>query len=99
MQPSEVEKMETVTITLKNAPALYLEADTITPDAFAGKKAAQIADLAVYEGNAAKKLGDYFTIAGDAGATAADTKIVVRGDVSKVKYLGFKMSGGEMVIE
>ena len=37
--------------------------------------------------------------AGNAGATAADTKIVVKGDVKKVKYLGFKMSAGEMVIE
>ena len=37
--------METVTITLKNAPALYLEADTISPDAFAGKTAAKIAEL------------------------------------------------------
>jgi len=91
--------METVTITMKNAPKLYLEADTISPDAFAGSKAAQIADLPVFEGNIPKKLGEYFTISGDAGATAADTKVVVRGDVSRVKYLGFKMTGGEMVVE
>jgi formylmethanofuran dehydrogenase subunit C len=99
MQPSEVEKMETVTITLKNAPALYLEADTVSPDGFAGKTAAQIAELHVHEGNTTRKLGDYFTVAGDAGATAADTKVVVKGDVKKVKFLGFKMTAGEMVIE
>ena len=91
--------METVTITLKNAPALYLEVDNVSPDAFAGKTAAQIADLHIYEGNETKKLGDVFTISGDAGATAADTKIVVKGDTKKVKYLGFKMTAGEMVIE
>jgi hypothetical protein len=50
-----VEKMETVTITLKNAPALYLEADTVSPDGFAGKTAAQIAELHVHEGNTTKK--------------------------------------------
>jgi formylmethanofuran dehydrogenase subunit C len=99
MQPSEVEKMETVTITMKNAPALYLEADNVSPDAFAGLTAAKIAELHVHEGNVTKKLGDYFTVSGDAGATAADTKVVVRGDVKKVKYLGFKMTAGEMVIE
>ena len=29
--------METVTITMKNPPALFLEADNVSPDAFAGK--------------------------------------------------------------
>jgi len=91
--------METVTITMKNAPALYLEADTISPDAFAGKSAAQIADLPVFEGNVPSTLGKYFAISGNAGATAADTKIVVKGDVKRVKYLGFKMTAGELVIE
>ena len=91
--------METVTITLKNAPALYLEADTISPDAFAGKTAAKIAELPVFEGNVPSTLGKYFEVSGSAGATAADTKIIVRGDVKKVKYFGFKMSAGELVIE
>ena len=91
--------METVTITMKNLPALYLEADTVSPDTFAGKTATQIAELPVYEGNVASTLGKYFEVSGNAGATAADTKIVVKGDVTKVKYLGFKTSAGEMVIE
>jgi formylmethanofuran dehydrogenase subunit C len=91
--------METVTITMKNAPVLYLEADTISPDAFAGKNATQIAELPVFEGNSPSTLGKYFEIGGSAGATAAETKIVVRGDVKKVKYIGFKMTAGEIVIE
>ena len=91
--------METVTITMKNVPALYLEADNVSPDAFAGKTAAQIAELSVHEGNTTTTLGKYFEVVGNAGATAADTKIIVKGDVKKVKYLGFKMSDGELVIE
>jgi len=91
--------METVTITMKNVPALYLEADNISPDAFAGKTAAQIAELSVHEGNTTSTLGNYFEVIGNAGATAAETKIVVKGDVKKVKYLGFKMTAGELVIE
>ncbi|MCK9579127.1 MAG: formylmethanofuran dehydrogenase subunit C [Methanoregula sp.] len=91
--------METVTITMKNAPTLYLEADNISPDAFAGKTAAQIAELSVHEGNTTSALGKYFDVSGGAGATAAETKIIVKGDVKKVKYLGFKMSAGELVIE
>jgi formylmethanofuran dehydrogenase subunit C len=91
--------METVTITMKNPPALYLEADTVTPDYFAGKTASQIAELHVHEGNTSRKLGDYFEISGNAGPVAADTKIVVKGDVKKVKYIGMKMSAGELVVE
>jgi formylmethanofuran dehydrogenase subunit C len=49
--------METVTITMKNPPALYLEADNVTPDVFAGKTAAQIAELHVHEGNTTSTLG------------------------------------------
>jgi len=84
---------------MKNPPALYLEADTISPDWFAGKTAAQIAELPVYEGNTPGKLGDYFEITGNAGPTATDTKIVVKGDVKKIKYLGMKMSAGELLVE
>ncbi|MCX6681367.1 MAG: formylmethanofuran dehydrogenase subunit C [Methanoregula sp.] len=91
--------METVTITMKNQPALYLEADNVAPDKFAGKTAPQIAELHVYEGNTTSTLGKYFEVAGNAGATAADTRIVVKGDVKKVKYLGMKMSAGELVVE
>ena len=91
--------METVTITMKNPPALYLEADNVSPDAFAGKTAAQIGDLHVYEGNETWTLGKYFEVSGNAGANAAETNIIVKGDVKKVKYLGFKMSAGELVVE
>ena len=59
--------METVTITMKNLPTLFLEADTITPDAFAGKTAAEIAKLPVFEGNQEFTLGKYFEVAGDSG--------------------------------
>ena len=91
--------METVTITMKNPPGLYLEAEVISPNKFAGKSAAQIANLPVFEGNTTGKLGDYFTVSGHSGATAADTRIIVKGDVKKVKYIGFKMNAGEVVVQ
>lgn len=91
--------METVTLTIKDQPGLYLEADTITPDAFAGKKAEEIAGLPVYIGRDEHKLGEFFEVSGKAGATAAETKIVVKGDLSRVKYIGMKMTGGEIVVD
>lgn len=95
----EVSGMKTVTITMKNIPELYLEGDMITPDQFAGKKKDEIAELRVYEGRETYKLGDYFDVSGDAGETAADTRILVTGDCSKVKYIGMNMTAGEVVVE
>jgi formylmethanofuran dehydrogenase subunit C len=79
-------------------PELYLESEHISPDVFAGKSAQQIGELHVHMGNKTYKLSDYFTIEGKGGATAADTKIVIAGDAGKVKYIGMKMTAGEIEI-
>ena len=84
---------------MKTQPHLYLEADNISPDVFAGKKVADIAALHTFEGREKTTLGKYFEVSGNGGTNAADTKIVVKGDVSRVKYIGMKMSAGEVVIE
>jgi formylmethanofuran dehydrogenase subunit C len=90
--------MNTVTLTVKKQPELYLECENVNPDAFAGKKADDIAKLGAYQGKEMSTVGDYFTITGEAGATAADTKIIVNGDCTKMKYLGAKMTAGEMIV-
>ena len=90
--------MNTVTLTVKKAPELFLECEHVNPDAFAGKTADQIAKLGVYQGKEISTLGEYFTIAGEAGATAAETKIVINGDCTKMKYIGAKMTAGEVVV-
>lgn len=99
MRPSEVMMMETVTLTPKAQPDLYIDAENITPDAFAGKTAAEIAAFHVHEGNQTGLLGTYFDVSGKAGATAAETKIVIKGDVLKVKYIGMRMTAGEILVE
>jgi formylmethanofuran dehydrogenase subunit C len=90
--------MNTVTLTIKKQPELYLELEKVNPDTFAGKKADEIAKLPVYQGKEILTLGDFFTVTGDAGATAADTKIVINGDCTKMKYIGAKMTAGEVVV-
>ena len=83
--------MNTVTITITRQPELFIEAECFTPDALAGKNAEQIAELPIYIGKTTEKVGDYFTVAGSAGPTAAETKLVVNGDLSRVKYIGARM--------
>lgn len=91
--------MKTVILTLTNPPELLLEGQNITPDNFAGKKAAEIAALDVWEGKQKSPLGKYFAVEGEGGATAAETKIILRGDCTRVKRIGQQMTAGEIVIE
>ena len=49
--------MNTVTLTPKAKPDLYLEVDNINPDRFAGKTNEEIAALHLYEGSTQHLLG------------------------------------------
>ena len=91
--------MSTVTLTAKGTHELYLEAYNVTPDAFAGKTADEIAALECHEGNRKGKLGEYFDIDGNGGDTAADTQIIVKGDCKKIKRIGQQMTAGEIIVE
>lgn len=82
---------------LKIAPEFPLEVDTITPDNFAGKSVDEIKTLVVYHGNEEKTIGDYFDVSGSSGEVN-DTKIILEGNLSNVKRIGEKMTGGEIVI-
>ena len=90
--------MDTVTMTVKDLPELYLECYSVTPDNFAGKSLAEIAELPAHEGKIVWKLGDFFAFEGKPGKTADETRIVVNGNVRKMKRWGQQMTGGEIVI-
>lgn len=91
--------MNTVQVTMIKDPKLYIEAENIVPDIFAGKTTEEIRELPIYEGNRTYKLGEYFEVTGKPGETAADTKIEVRGEsLGRVKWIGSRMTGGEVII-
>jgi formylmethanofuran dehydrogenase subunit C len=71
-----------------------VEAEAITPDHLAGKSPAAIAALPVQHGNAEAPLGEFFTVAGDAG----DGHIVIEGDCSRVKWIGAGMRSGRVEV-
>lgn len=91
--------MNTVTLIPKAKPELYLELEHVTPDAFAGKTIEEILGVPVYEGNTTHKLGAFFDAKGAPGKTAAETKILIKGDVTRHKYIGMRMTAGEIEIE
>jgi formylmethanofuran dehydrogenase subunit C len=81
------------TLTLKLQPEAPLEAETITPDHFQGKTAAEIAALPVMHGNEPAHLGDFFDIDGD-----GTSEIILNGDLSRVKNIAAKMRQGKVTI-
>ncbi len=89
--------MAEIKLKLKKEPNYPLEAEIITPDIFAGKSAADIKKLIVYHGNEERSLGEFFDVSGN-GSEVKDTKITIEGDLSNIKRIGEKMTGGEIII-
>jgi formylmethanofuran dehydrogenase subunit C len=88
-----------ITLTPKEQPEVPLEAENITPDAFAGKSVDEINALEIWHGNGQVPFSDFFEVEGESGATAADTKILINGDASQTKRIGQGMTAGEITVK
>jgi len=75
-----------------------VEAESISPDAFAGRSLGEISKLPVWKGNRQATLGDLFEVSGESAAEAEDISVHVHGDVSRVRRIGTQMSAGEIMI-
>ncbi|MHA1266554.1 MAG: formylmethanofuran dehydrogenase subunit C [Candidatus Helarchaeota archaeon] len=91
--------MATITLKLKKElPSVPLEAE-ISPDNFKGRKIDEIKAFPMMKGNKEVKLGDYFEVKGESAENPEDIKIIIEGNVDRVKYIGSKMTAGEIVIK
>jgi formylmethanofuran dehydrogenase subunit C len=87
---------------MKYVPNVPVEARDVKPDIFAGRGINEIKDIEVYEGNSIIKLSDLFDVQGPEMAPKEpnEIRIVIKGDgTSRIRMLGFKMNGGEIVVE
>jgi formylmethanofuran dehydrogenase subunit C len=91
--------MSEVLLRPKGSIGIMVEAEVINPDIFAGKTTREIEQLIIWQGAQQHPLSEFFDVEGSAGSTAADTKIIVEGDVPRVKHIGHGMKAGEIVIE
>jgi formylmethanofuran dehydrogenase subunit C len=80
-----------LTLTLKDAPTVPLEAECIAPDAVAALPLSEIAALPVWLGKRKLRLDDCFTIGGE-----PSDQIEVHGDCTKVKWIGKEMTRGHI---
>ncbi len=91
--------MAEIILTVKSKIDIKVEADVITPDTFAGKTNSEISSLLVWQGPKQYPLSDFFDVEGEAGKTAAETSIVVKGDACRVKHIGERMTAGSITVE
>jgi formylmethanofuran dehydrogenase subunit C len=89
--------MAEIKLKLKKQPDFPIEAESITPNNFAGKTTAEIKKLPLYHGKELVNIGSFFDVSGKSDELG-DTKIVIDGDLSKVKRIGEKMSEGEIIV-
>ncbi len=71
-------------------------AECISPDVFMGKSIDEVAKLKVYEGNKERTLGELFNFSYE---KEPEDKIMIIGDVSKVRKIGFNMRKGEIEVK
>src|SRR3972149_679970 len=90
--------MQTVTIKPKKEIRISTEAENISPDKFAGKTDKEIQSLEAWIGNQKTTIGELFSVKVEGSAPAADTKIVMEGDFSRVKRIGEGMTAGLIII-
>src|SRR5262245_2031606 len=82
-----------ITLTLKEQPAVPLEAEVVSPDVMAELTNDAIRALPVYLGKRQRRLDDCFAVEG-----AASDDLQVHGDTSKVKWIGRAMTCGRISV-
>jgi formylmethanofuran dehydrogenase subunit C len=88
-----------IILTPKEQPEVPLEIQSITPDSIAGKSIDEIKAMEIWHGNIQIPLSDFFKVEGESGTTAADTKIIIDGDVSQTKRIGQGMTAGQITVK
>jgi formylmethanofuran dehydrogenase subunit C len=82
-----------IVLSLKEPPTVPLEAEALSPDVMATLPHDRIQALPVYLGKRQRRLDDFFTIDG-----AASDEIEIRGDATRIKWIGKGMTRGRLTI-
>ena len=82
-----------ITLILKEPPAVPLEAESLSPDVTATLGHDALRALPVFLGKRTRRLDDFFEVEG-----AASEELTLRGDLSKVKWIGRGMTRGRITV-
>ena len=91
--------MKTITFDQKKTSSIALEFDELITDNIYSWTEEDFAEYKVPVGNSRFPITDYFdiTVEGEA-ESPAEVKMILNGDCDRVKYIGCKMSAGEVVV-
>lgn len=82
-----------LTLTLKQPPAVPLEAECLSPDVLAPLPHADVRALPVFHGKRRLRLDEFFEVEGHGSAD-----ITLHGDLGKVKWIGRGMTCGSLTV-
>lgn len=82
-----------IVLTLKEQPNVPLEAESISPDVMVTLTHDAIRSLPVYLGKRQRRIDDFFNVEGE-----ASDEVEIRGDATKVKWIGKGMTRGRITI-
>ena len=90
--------LKTITFDQLKTSSIALEFDELIPDEIYGWSEEDFAKYEVPIGNSRFPITDFFdiTVEGDAEGPN-DVKMILNGDLNRVKYIGCNMSGGEII--
>ena len=91
--------MKTITFDVKKRNQIALEMDDVIPDKIYSWEAEDFDKYAVPVGNSRFPITDFFDITVEGTADSpAEVKMIFNGDCGRVKYIGNKMSAGEIIV-
>ena len=91
--------MKTITFNVKKRSPIALEFDEVIPDTIYSWEAADFDNYAVPVGNSRFPITNYFDIEVEGSAESpSEVKMIFNGDCGRVKYIGNKMSAGEITV-
>jgi formylmethanofuran dehydrogenase subunit C len=82
-----------LTLTLKEQPAVPLEAEVLSPDVLTGVRHDEVRALPVFLGKRRCRLDDFFEVEG-----AGSDEVEIRGELGKVKWIGREMTRGRVTV-
>lgn len=90
--------MRIINLIMKKKSSIALEFDNVLPELLFDKSSSEILDTIIYRGNKEETLSEYFDVEISGKCEdAEDCTIIIDGDLSRVKRIGFAMSCGKII--
>ncbi len=88
--------MRELILRLKEKPDISLEVEGVLPNEVAGMSLEEVENFPIQYGNRKVKLSEFFDVSVEKSEVP---RIVFEGDMSRVKRIGWKLDGGEIIVK